>query len=268
MRAMLIVEGVKDKKWFQGHFPEGGDWQVYIASGKKPVRKVIKKTEEENVVGVLGVVDRDFDHHLAKDYSGPCLLYTDLADFETTAVATADCFRKFASERFDNARAIGQLIGSTDVRDIAKFFMTLAGRIDFLRFLDRKYNWHLKFSELRFQDFIESKNLKVDISKLIESAFENSKEPQITIDEVKQIYLDETEILSNDDFEAFCTGHHLCELISIALTEGGCSNHPEGINPEVIEKDLRMCLRLENTALYAEIEGWQNANPPFAFLDI
>jgi len=267
-RAMLIVEGVKDKKWFKGHFPAEGDWQVYTANGKKLVRKVIEKAEEENVVGVLGVVDRDFDHHLELDYSGPRILYTDLADFETTAVAKENCFNKFVQEHFDNARAIMQLIGSTDARDIAKFFMTLSGRIGCLRLLDRKHNWQLKFFGLRFQDFVESKNLQVNISKLIESLFENSKEPQITIDEVKQIYLDKTEILSNDDFEAFCTGHHICELISIALTEGGCSNYPEHINPEVIEKDLRLCLRLEHTDLYTEIEGWQNANSPFAFLDI
>lgn len=110
--------------------------------------------------------------------------------------------------------------------------------------------------------------LQVDINKLIDLAFANSKEPQIAIDSAKQEYANTTQSLSNDDYEAFCTGHHVCELIAIALTESGCSKYPENITAEVVEKDLRMCLRLENTTLYTAILGWQDANSPFAFFVI
>lgn len=262
--ASLVLEGEKDCKFFKGRVTTPLQCQVYNAHGKKNVAKVIGRTVEKGIPGVLGIIDRDFDLHLGKDRSGEHILYTDKNDFESTAVA-CDCFRKFAVENFDNDPVVKGLIGSSSPTSIASFFMRLAGRIGLLRFLDQKHNWQFRFRELEVESFVEPAKMEIDLNAMIAQVFSVSPEPQVSTDEATESYLEAIGKLNDEELEQFCSGHDLTALMAHALRDGKCANYPESINRETIEKNLRMCLDLKSTTLFVSIIEWQKNNLPFSF---
>lgn len=97
-QSFLVVEGSTDEKLYRSFIDED-KCQIIVADGKTPAIEVLSLLKKEHFVGVLALVDADFDILEGKPAIENVLL-TDTHDLETMLMrspALAKVLREFSS---------------------------------------------------------------------------------------------------------------------------------------------------------------------------
>jgi len=257
--SFLIAEGDTDARVWK-NLVDSTKCRVENASNKDNAVKVLNILEKDNFAGVLAVVDADFDILEETVLLSQNLLLTDTHDLETMLLKSP-ALEKVLREH-----------GSTEKierfpQDIRQTLLESAKIIGYLRWASLKFKYDLSFEGLAFNDFVDKKTLALNESKLIQTVKNKSQKPGLDEQEIRA----NMEKLKTDtqDMWHVCCGHDMISILSIALCKALGTCNSKEVEPNVLEKYLRVAYEsshFRETNLYRSIQTWEQTNKPFEVL--
>ena len=177
--VFLIVEGHSDKLIYE-RLVNKQEVRVTIASGKNNAIKALSILEkEDNFRRVVAVIDADFSRIEQQILDSNNLFLTDEHDLEMMLIKSA-AFDKLLKERESEEKI------KAFTEDIRETLLKLGQEIGKLRWLSLRNKLDLKFEGLNFKNFIDQKNLSINIDKLIISIKNNSQKLSLDEQQIKQ----------------------------------------------------------------------------------
>ncbi len=254
--SFLIAEGYTDARVWK-NLIDSTNCRVEIAHNKDNVVKVLNILEKDNFAGVLAIVDADFWILEGTVNSNPNLLFTDTHDLETMLLKSP-ALEKVLSEHGSEQKV------KDFGKDIRQTLLESAKVIGYLRWASLKFNYALKFEGLAFSKFVDDKTLTLNESKLMETVKNNSQKQGLDEQEIRA----KMDSLKTDaqDMWYVCCGHDMICILSIALCKALGSCNSKQVEPDVVEKDLRLAYESSHfrlTQLYTAIQRWEKTNQPF-----
>jgi hypothetical protein len=257
--SFLIAEGDTDARVWK-NLVNSTKCRVENAQNKDNAVKVLNILEQDNFAGVLAVVDADFDILEGSLPFSQNLLFTDTHDLETMLLKSP-ALEKVLLEHGSEAKI------NNFAKDIRQTLLESAEVIGYLRWASLKFNYCLKFEGLAFNKFVDDKTLALNESQFIQTVKNNSQKPG----------LDEPEIRANmdslktdtQDMWYICCGHDMIAILSIALCKALGTCNSKEVEPNVLEKYLRLAYEsahFRQTKLYIAIQTWEQTNKPFEVL--
>ncbi|MBF0541329.1 MAG: DUF4435 domain-containing protein [Nitrospirae bacterium] len=223
---------------------------VLFVSSKQNAIRAIEILEKNNFVGVIAVVDSDFDRLNKSMIKKDNLFYTDTHDIETMILKTS-ALNNFLNE-------FGSLEKINNINNARNILLEAGLIIGYLRWVSEKKKLFLKFKELEFRDFIDDETLDVDDEKFINAVFTNSNIQRPDLDDILNL-IDDLKNDSHDPWQV-CCGHDLINILEIGLKSFFGSKM---IPPDTIERSLRLAYEysfFKATMLYNEIMKWEGSN--------
>jgi hypothetical protein len=257
--SFLIAEGDTDARVWK-NLVDSTKCRVENASNKDNAVATLNILEKDNFAGVLAVVDADFDILEETVLLSQNLLLTDTHDLETMLLKSP-ALEKVLREH-----------GSTEkierfAQDIRPTLLQSAKIIGYLRWASLKFKHNLRFEGLAFNDFVEKETLALNESKLIQTVKNKSQNQGLDEQQIRA----NMESLKTDtqDMWHVCCGHDMISILSIALCKALGSCNSKEVEPNVLEKYLRVAYEsayFRETKLYRYIQTWEQTNKPFQVL--
>ena len=257
--VFVLVEGSTDKI-FYGNLINEKQCQITATTGgnsrKKRAIEILTILEASNFLGILAIVDADFDHLDAIVYSSQNLFLTDTHDSETMMLRSSALERvlaEYGSE--DKIAALSQ--------EVRTLLLKTGMSMGYLRWISQQDVLNLTFEGIKFSKFLDEKSLILDEIKLIKTVQDKSQNWSLEFDRfAKQRSLD------CDPWQV-CCGHDLVEILAIGLQRifGTVKKEP---------KDLEIALRLTHrpkdfieTQLWQDLKEWEiQKNLPSSILNV
>ncbi len=257
--SFLIAEGDTDARVWK-NLVNSAKCRVEIAHNKDNAVKVIDILDKDNFAGVLAIVDADFLILEGTVTSSPNLLLTDTHDLETMLLKSP-ALEKVIAEHGSEDKIKGF------AKDIRLTLLASAKVIGYLRWASLKFNYCLKFEDLAFKKFVDEKTLALNESKLIQTVKNNSQKLGLDEQEIRA----KMDSLKTDaqDMWYVCCGHDMIAILSIALCKALGTCNSKEVEPNVLEKYLRLAYEsahFRETKLYIAIQTWEQTNKPFQVL--
>jgi hypothetical protein len=258
--SFLIAEGDTDARVWK-NLVDSTKCRVENASNKDNAVKVLNILEKDNFAGVLAVVDADFDILEETVLLSQNLLLTDTHDLETMLLKSP------ALEKVLREHGSTEKIERFPQDIIRQTLLESAKIIGYLRWASLKFKYGLKFEGIAFNKFVDDRTLILDESKLIQTVKNHSQKPGLDEQEIRA----NMENLKTDtqDMWHVCCGHDMIAILSIALCKALGSCNSKEVEPNVLEKYLRVAYEsahFRETKLYRSIQTWEQTNKPFQVL--
>jgi hypothetical protein len=157
--AIVAVEGGTDKRLL-AKFSVTDRCRFVIANGKVNVVGALNILDQEDIEGILGVVDNDFDSILGRRETSPNIVDSFLHDIEIV-MFTSCALDHVMAERADPAR-----FTFSDMEDFRRFLLERTRPLSYLRLISLRAPYDLDFDGLKFR-FV-SPQLRIDEQRLIE----------------------------------------------------------------------------------------------------
>jgi hypothetical protein len=213
--SCLITEAPTDQRFYK-KFVIKGKCLVFcpdpngMNNGKEPVKALLKKLEENNLKGMLAIVDADFDRLDGKEPSSSNLLFTDTHDLETLLLkspALEKILDEHASEK--KCRDFG--------KDIRSTLLEGGVLVGYLRWASLKHSYSLTFEGLDFKRFTSESTLAINLSQLVTTVKQKSQKFALKDDDIRA----KMNVLKNDSHDKWdvCCGHDLVEILSFWITQ-------------------------------------------------
>ncbi len=261
-QAFLIVEGFTDEKFYRSFIDED-KCQIIVADGKATAVEVVSLLGQEQFIGILALVDADFD--VLEGLPSPKnVLFTDTHDLETMIIkspALAKVLREFGSQ---NKVATFEQHAK---KNITTVMLENGLRIGYLRWASLRNGLSLTFEELEFEKFVSKEKLILDIAKLIKTVKDKSQKPGLLESDVLS-KMKQLENAAHDPWHV-CCGHDLVCILSLGLTKAIGTHSTKEVTPEIVEKLLRLAYERSyfvKTQVYLLIRQWEHDNTPFTIL--
>ena len=254
--VFLIVEGHSDKLIYE-RLVNKQEVRVTIASGKNNAIKALSILEkEDNFRRVVAVIDADFSRIEQQIPDSNNLFLTDEHDLEMMLIKSA-AFDKLLKERGSEEKI------KAFTEDIRETLLKLGQEIGKLRWLSLRNKLDLKFEGLNFKNFIDQKNLSINIDKLIISIKNNSQKLSLDEQQIKQ----DLSVISDENHDPWqlCCGHDFIGILAIALCKVLGTWNANDVKTEVLERELRLAYELSyfyQTQIYQLMVNWQSNHHP------
>ncbi len=254
--VFLIVEGHSDKLIYE-RLVNKQEVRVTIASGKNNAIKALSILEkEDNFRRVVAVIDADFSRIEQQILDSNNLFLTDEHDLEMMLIKSA-AFDKLLKERGSEEKI------KAFTEDIRETLLKLGQEIGKLRWLSLRNKLDLKFEGLNFKNFIDQKNLSINIDKLIISIKNNSQKLYLDEQQIKQ----DLSAISDENHDPWqlCCGHDFIGILAIALCKVLGTWNANDVKTEVLERELRLAYELSyfyQTQIYQLMINWQSNHHP------
>ncbi len=253
--AFLVVEGDTDRRFYQ-NFVNRAECQIVIAHDKEKAINVMGILDQANFVGVLAIIDADFWVLEGRELSCPNLFMTDTHDLETM-ILKSPALEKFLAEYGSPEKIKGF---ETQHGAIREFLLSNGIHIGYLRWLSLIDGLALKFEELSFSKFLDEKTLVVSIEKFIKTVKNHSQKAQLVEKDIQH----KMDKLKNNHAPWYvCCGHDLINILSVGLHKIWGSHSSKEIEPETIEKNLRLAYEYAyflETQLCQAIKNWETTH--------
>ena len=257
--SFVIAEGDTDARVWK-NLLDSTKCRVEIAHNKDNAVKVLNILEKDNFAGVLAIVDADFWILEGTFPSSSNLFFTDTHDLETMLLKSP-ALKKVLSEHGSEQKV------KDFGKDIRQTLLESAKVIGYLRWASLKFSYALKFEGLAFSKFIDDKTLALNESKLLQTVKNNSQ--KLGLDEAEIIAKMDSLKANAQDMWYVCCGHDMICILSIALCKALGTRNSKQVEPDVLEKDLRLAYESSHfrlTQLYTAIQDWEKTNQPFHVL--
>ena len=260
--TFLLVEGSSDRTFYE-RFVDRTACQIEVVSGKPSSKlrtiAVLDILEKSSFLGVVGIVDADFDRLETSPYTSPNLLRTDTHDLETMLL-NSPALDKLLAE-FGSSEKI------TKFGDVRAALVATGMSIGYLRWISQCDELNLTFNDIKFTKFIDEQSLQIDELKLIQEV--KNKSQALSLDNQKlQQRLANQKKDSYDPWQV-CCGHDLVEILSLSLRKVIGTMKPTDIESDSLERALRLAYEeayFRKTHLYVAIQQWECSNQPFRVL--
>ena len=251
--AVLFVEGASDKRVYS-QFTVVSSCRVMVANGKSNVLATLDRLQD--VTGVLGIVDADFERHANNLPIRGNVVVTDLHDLECVMCASP-AFDKLINEYGEETRVVAfrRQYGES----LADVMANRTATIGFLRWISICENLELDFDGLTYSRFVGRQDLKVDVSKLVTEVVNRSQKLRLD----KAQLAAKIEQQSTDPFSPWqvCCGHDILELLSYAFQKTIAARKASDVQHESLERALRLAYEptfFVGTSLYRDVLAWQS----------
>lgn len=271
--SFLLVEGETDRTFYMNLIDQS-KCQIVSTSNKSMVIQVLSILEEMHFLGVLAIVDADFDVLEDKLPASPNMCYTDTHDLETMLIQSP-ALEKVLGE-FGSAEKIEQMTLKAG-KDVRTLLLECGIALGYLRWVSLREKLELKFEDLQFDKFIRRDALTVDQANFILAVKNKSQESIVrnklhkVVTEVSlQVSIQKLQNGAHDPWHV-CCGHDLVCVLSRGL-HGVISrgqNNTQHVSPEILEKSLRLAFErayFYKTRLYLFIKQWEILNAPYIIL--
>ncbi len=261
--SFLIVEGDTDRTFYKT-FVDKDKCQINSVGNKSTALQVLSILENEEIPGVLVIVDADFDVLDGKLLASQNVLLTDTHDLETMIIKSP-ALEKVLGE-LGSEEKIARITRDNG-KDIRAILLACSIPIGYLRWISLREGLSLKFEGLNFSKFIDAMILTINPPELIRAVKNNSQGLNITDPQFKA----SLQALKNDahDYWYVCCGHDLVHILSIGLHKAIGTHNNNDCKPEIIERSLRLAFErshFRKTQLYTSIQQWEQLNRPFVIL--
>lgn len=265
----VIVEGYSDEVLYSKMLCKSCCF--FSTDGWENAEKIIEKVSQFSIEGIVGILDSDFRRITPKNFQLENTFYTDGHDLEIMMVNSAawdnllhqHC-HKSRLEKFEKSCG----------KPVLEILLELASELAAVRLLNYSKSFGLRFKSgrdkstnyLKFGDFIDEKNLIIDLNKLyISVENKSSKQGLISKDSDLQGELRKIKEAGYDLYE-FCNGHDILNLFSLAL-KSAISNKTSSntIHLKDLETQLSIAYRFadfQNTKLYQNLLAWELSHSP------
>ena len=257
--SFLVVEGRDDRLFCMRYTDERCD--LVVAEGKESVLEVIRILDHAGFVGVLGMVDPDFDILEGAEPHGPNVVACDAHDLEVALVCSPAFDRlllEFGSQT--KIRALG-----VEIRDLV---LSAAAPVGYLRWLSMRNDLRLRFQGLRLTSCLDRRSLAVDTAELCRSVMNLSMRTELDETELNKA----VESLMRDarhDVRHVCCGDDVLKVLSIGLRAALGTNDSKDVGVERLKQSLRLAFEdtdFRNSVLGTAILDWERRNPGYCVL--
>lgn len=254
----LVVEGRDDRLFCERYTADRCD--VVVAEGKESVLEVIRILEHDGSVGVLGMVDPDFDLLEGKVPLGRNVVTCDAHDLEV-ALVCSPAFDRLLLEL--GSREKIQAIGG----DAREWVLSTAAPVGYLRWLSLRENLGLKFQGLKLAPCIDRRTLRMDTMELCRRVIHLSM--QAGLDEAELSNAAENLRDDRHDMCHVCCGEDVMDVLSIGLRTSLGTNHQKHVGVELLKQSLRLAFDdtdFRSSALGMAIVEWERRNLGYCVL--
>lgn len=257
--SFLVVEGRDDRLFCRRYADERCN--LVVAEGKESVLEVIRILDHAGFVGVLGMVDPDFDILEGVEPHGPNVVACDAHDLEV-ALVCSPAFDRLLLE-FGSQTKIHAL--GVDVREL---ILSAAAPVGYLRWLSMRNDLRLRFQGLKLTSCLDRRSLAVDTAKLCRSVMNLSMRTELDETELNKA----VESLMRDarhDMRHACCGDDVLKVLSIGLRAALGTNDSKDVGIERLKQSLRLAFEdtdFRNSALGTAILDWERRNPGYCVL--
>ena len=261
-KALIVVEGITDYRVY-GKIFDPTTSEIVIGESKENVVEAIKMCEEQQLRGIIGIVDADFWHTQSKIPSlSKSLFVTDYHDLECMILhskAFEYVFLEFGDQgklaRYE--RQIGEKLTQWMLENVAK--------LGYLRKLSLERDLDFRFSTFKLTDFVDMHTLEILEDKMIQAIlFDSRKHNQYTVKQVKK-WLHEI-IRPYDDLWQVCCGHDLMEWLTLAFVQAIGNYNAKKLFSGQLEGNFRLSYHarlFEETALYEGLKKWEESQKDY-----
>lgn len=257
--SFLIVEGDTDARLYK-NLVDSTKCLVENANSKDKAVAALNILEKDNFAGVLAIVDADFWILEGTVPSSPSLLLTDTHDLETMLLQSP-ALEKVLSEHGSAEKII------KFSKNIRQNLLESGKQIGYLRWASLRFDFSLKFEDLAFNKFVDRETLAVDLAKLIQTIKAHSQKHSLLDKEIQNKL--ESLVDESHDIWYVCCGHDIICILSIGLCKALGSCNSKNVEPNILEKDLRLAYErsyFSKTKLYSKIQNWEQANQNYQVL--
>lgn len=256
--AFLVVEGAADVRFWRPRRHEG--CEIVDGEGKKNVIGGVRRLDAESFVGVLGIVDHDWDSLTGLDVHTSNVVRTDAHDLECL-LCRSSALEKVLAEYGDEAKV--RRFEMNEGVDVRRGLLDRALVFGRLRLAAALHDLDLDRSAIRVRRFVDHDTWTIDGDGLVRAATRDGS-PNAR-DFVNRCIAQ----LPRADPWLVARGHDMVEILTIGLRRVlGASGRSVG--SEQISGVLRAGFSrpdLWATGLWADMRTWEAANVPFRILD-
>jgi hypothetical protein len=254
--TIMIVEGETDRRVYS-RFINDTQCILISANCKNNAIEAIIILKNDDVNGIVGIIDSDFWNLEGSEPPTSNLLITDLHDLETM-ILSSNALMLFLSE-FGSYSNLKNL----DIRDR---LLKAATPIGLLRWISSptRENLELNFKEIAFEQFINVTSLEISINNLIDEVMDSSDDFSLDKRTIK-LKINELAKIGHDPWQV-CSGHDLIKIFSIGLRNIFGNKKGKALTHESIDCALRLAYdktQFMLTRLYKSLLYWEESNPPF-----
>jgi len=268
--SFMIVEGSTDAKVFH-NLVDSQRCRLVIAHSKNNATKGISLLDHRGLKGALAVVDADYWVLEGIHPDSPNLFLTDTHDLETMLL------RSPALEKALVEYLPGDQMGRAGeiAEAVRQGLLKVGVPIGYLRWISFRENAGLNLNSLQAEEFVDLKELKVDMDRLIETVKAATKGVPLSTAELHR------KVVALQKKEAapwhIVQGHDLIELLKIILplvvkkvlgSKISKRIRRKSLN-EKLDEDLRLAYQpsfFAATRLCASIREWESDSRPYKVL--
>jgi hypothetical protein len=261
--TIIIVEGPDDKKAFYILLDQKS-CRIVIAYGRENAIQAITILENNNIKGVVAIIDSDFAQIVNTFPTSNSIFLTDKHDLESMMIASP-AFAKLLVEYANEDRV--QTFESQNNCSVAEALAKNAMIIGYLRLLSIRKNLGLKFDGLAFSNFVTRDSLRIDFEGLIREIKNHSHNCPYNTEWFKE----EIELLKNgahNPWHISC-GHDMIEMLSFALRRTLAARSANDVDTNRLARSLRIAYEknhFQQTFLYSSLKSWEEKNKPFKLI--
>ena len=259
----LIVEGPADLRFWRVWRDER--CEVVIAGGRPGVETVVKKSDEHDWKGVIGVLDDDWDTAEGRVLPSSNLVATDAHDLEAMLLR-AGGLRRLLYEHGDERRV--KRLEDGEGRGVDQALLARGEVFGRLRWANQRRSPDLRIPVSQqvlksLHPFVPLQSWEVDEPRLLDFAARHCSSGS------REALQSEIAALPPADPWTVCNGHDLVSLLALGL-RCALGDHPASRMTDArLHCDLRLAADgrdLEQTGLWRDIRAWELRSPPYRVL--
>jgi len=251
--SLLVLEGDDDLKFWRPR-AEKEKCQFVLAGSKPTVTNSVVNASALNQIGILGVVDADYDLLLDVPIDSPHIVRTDTRDLETLMLASA-AFDRVLIELADATKVTA--LEQVEKRSIKDALISRSMIFGELRYLSAQMGWLVDFDCLSPYRFTDVQTWKVDGDAFLREAVRQipGMTPEVLSGRLRTVPPCDPWILLH--------GKDTLSVLAIGLR---CvlGNHQHPV--ERISQMLRLAYdypAFAQSQLFVAIANWETANVPY-----
>ena len=254
--SFLVVEGKDDERFWKSRCHDS--CRLIDGMGKQNVLRGLRRLDEINFRGALGVVDSNHDHLQDMPLPSANLVATDAHDLECLLCRSPALERVLAEYGDADKIARFEQGHGMDVRTALLDRGLAFGR---LRWAARRFEPSLGLGNINPRRFVDERTWVVDDEQLVRVASSSAEV------DVQMLQREVTQLPPQDPWRVV-RGHDLIEILRIGLCRVlGSLQANTGVG--AIARLLRQAMEmqdLQSTGLREDMRRWEQSNEPFLVL--
>lgn len=256
--SFLIVEGSTDMKRFGPFLHESCD--LVNAYGKANAILATELLSDEGFLGILAVVDADFDRIFDTLYEHENIIYSEHHDLDLDW-AISNALSKYLGEVADPTK----LATYGSITDLSCVLLSGLKPVSLLKYLNMQNSYNLKLREVRFD--ILASGLEVDFDSYFTAVADAQSASRVPNSSIKtNVY----NLLERQfDLHQITSGHDFCCLLGLGLRDHLGDRRAVHSWASEIEMGLRLAFSdgdFTASSLFPLIIAWEEENSPYVIV--